>query len=83
MDVTEWGGRFYNEAHISPEMQSKIDKEVKSIIDKAYKLAFETLKKNKPKLDMVAQELLKKETLESEDFEKIMGSTKPAPASVS
>jgi cell division protease FtsH len=83
MDSTEWGGRYYTETHISPEMQSKIDREVKSIIDVGYKLAASTLKKNKSKLDKVAEELLKKETLESEDFEKIMGSKKPDADSVS
>jgi cell division protease FtsH len=83
MDQTEWGGRYYNESHISPEMQSKIDKEIKGIIDVGYKLAYDTLKKNKTKLDKTATALLKKETLESEDFEEIMGSKKPAGASVS
>lgn len=82
-DVTEWGGRFYNEAHISPDMQSKIDRSVKQIIDEGYKTAVATLKKYKKKLDEVAEALIKKETLESEEFEKIMGSSKPAVASVS
>ena len=63
---------------ISPEMMSRIDTEVKKIIDNAYKTAFATLKKLRKKLDAVAEELIKKETLESEDFERIMGGPRKA-----
>jgi|DewCreStandDraft_4_1066084.scaffolds.fasta_scaffold00426_72 cell division protease FtsH len=76
MDVTEWGGRYFNEVRISPEMQGKIDHEVNAIIEKGYKQALSILKKSKDKLDLVATELIKKETLESEEFEKLMGSSK-------
>lgn len=72
MDTTEWGGRYFNEVHISQDMQNKIDQEVKMIIDKCYQEAEKILKKSKSKLDLVAVELLKKETLEREDFEKLM-----------
>lgn len=78
IDTTEWGGRYYNESQISQEMQSKIDHEVKIIIDECYKKACAILKKLKNKLDLVAEELIKKETLESEDFEKLMGHPKHA-----
>lgn len=79
IDVMEWGGRYMNEAQISPEMQSKIDRQIKSIIDGCYKQAASILKKCKKKLDLVASELIKNETLEGEDFEKLMGGT-PRPA---
>jgi len=58
---------------VSEDMQSKIDFEVKKIIDSSYKHAQELLKKNRPKLDKVAKELLVKETLDNEEFEKIVG----------
>ncbi len=82
MDVTEWGGRYFNEVRISPEMQSKIDHEINAIIEKCYKQALSILKKSKDKLDLVAGELIKKETLESEEFEELMGSTKSTPSSM-
>lgn len=82
MDVTEWGGRYFNESQISQEMQNRIDQQVKAIIDDCYKKAQVILKKLKTKLDLVASELIKKETLESEDFEKLMGHPKVAIASV-
>ena len=65
---------------ISPEMQAKIDKEVSKIIDTGYKKAKEMLVKNRKKLDIVAAALLEKETLERDEFEKLVG--KPISSSV-
>lgn len=75
-DVTEWGGRFLRETPISPEMQRKIDEEVKKIIDQCYRQAVKILEKRRDKLDIVVEELLKKETLEGEEFERLMGGKK-------
>jgi len=77
VDVTEWGGRYFSEAKISPEMQNKIDTEVKKLLDHGYKQALTILRKMRNKLDTIASELVKKETLEGEDFERLMGA-KPA-----
>ena len=60
-------------------MQGSIDREVKKLIDDGYKKAAEILKKNKKKLDEIAAELVKKETLESEEFEQLMGGSKKRP----
>ena len=57
---------------LSNELQSQVDSETRVIIDQAYKRALKTLKDHKDKLDIVAQALLEKETLEGEDFEKLM-----------
>ncbi len=73
MDVTEWGKAFYESPQISPEMMSKIDAEVKRIIDQGYKTALAVLKKLRSKLDAVAEELVKKETLEGDEFDRLMG----------
>jgi cell division protease FtsH len=64
----------YEQSSISPEMAAKIDAEVKKIIDGAYKNAVAIVAKLKPKLSKLAEELLKKETLESEEFEALVGS---------
>lgn len=61
---------------ISESMQAAIDKEVSYIIEEAHKRAVEALKQNRKKLDEVAAVLVKKETLEGEEFEKIMKGTK-------
>ncbi len=60
-------------AGISDELHYKVDTEVKKILDEAYKVAENILKKQKPKVEKVVKELLEKETLESEEFEKIVG----------
>lgn len=90
MMVSEWGmsdlgpikvergeGRFYEQSQVSEQMSSKIDEQVKKLTDVAYTQAQAILKRLRKRLDMLAEELLKKETLESEDFEKLMG---PKPA---
>lgn len=61
---------------VSESMLTKVDGEVKKILDQANKQAVEILKKNKVKLDKVAKALLEKETLDTEEFEKLIGKKK-------
>ncbi len=75
-DVTEWGKSLMEQNAISQEMQSAIDREVKRFLDEGYKKAVDLLKKHKKHLDIIAAELVKKETLESEEFEALMGGPK-------
>lgn len=63
----------YEQSDVSPEMAAKIDAEVKKIADTAYKQATEVLSKLRKKLDVLAAELLVKETIESDDFVKLIG----------
>lgn len=70
---------FYDSTDLSPDMAAKVDGEVKKIIDTAYENAAKILKKLRRKLDVLAEELLKKETLEAEEFEKLMGPKKLLP----
>src|SRR3989344_410296 len=69
----------YDTDELSSQMKAKVDNEVKKIIDTAYENAAKILKKLRGKLDALAEELLKKETLESEEFEKLMGPKKLLP----
>ncbi|HBB76947.1 MAG: cell division protein FtsH [Candidatus Levybacteria bacterium RIFOXYA1_FULL_41_10] len=69
---------FYDQNDLSPEMAAKVDAQVKKIIDEAYSSAAKILKKLRKKLDVLATELIKKETLDSEEFEKLMGPKKLA-----
>ncbi len=50
-----------------------IDKEVKDLIEEAYKRSFEILKKYKSGLTQLAEILLEKEVIFAEDLEKIFG----------
>ena len=60
-------GRDYSE-----EIAKQIDEEVAKFIDNAYHIAEDTLTKNRKKLDQIAQELIKKETIEKKAFEKLL-----------
>ncbi len=73
INLTEDRNNPYEPVTISNELQAKIDVEIRRIMDEAYKHAEKLLKTNKKVLDAVAAELLKKETLESEEFEAIVG----------
>jgi ATP-dependent metalloprotease FtsH len=55
----------------SEETASKIDLEVKNIIEKASKKAKQILSKNKSQLKKVAEKLIKEETLEGAELEKL------------
>lgn len=70
---TEMGGDW-DQQTVSQKMQEKIDEEVSRIIAEAYKEATALIKKNRKALDAVAAELLKSETLDRDEFEKIVGS---------
>jgi len=73
LDVTEWGKSYFEQNPVSQEMMAKIDKEIKKIIVQAYNQAKTIIKEKKSLLDKVAQALLKKESLDGDEFEKIVG----------
>lgn len=56
----------------SEKIAADIDSEVDRLIEEGYKKAVSTITKNKKKLETVAAELLKKETLDAEEFKAIM-----------
>jgi len=57
---------------ISEKMQAQVDEQVKKIVDNAHKRAIEVLTKHRDKLDLISKTLIKKETLERDEFEKLM-----------
>ncbi len=72
--VGEFGQtEFYQENAISPVTQEKIDNEVRKIMETGLIKALALIKKNKKKLDEVAKALLKTETIDKEEFEKLVG----------
>lgn len=78
--IQEYGsfGRpvWEEQTSVSPEMQAKIDSEVKRLIDEGYVEATKLVKKHKKLMEAVVVELMKKETLDRDDFEKIVGAKK-------
>lgn len=65
------GRDFTKSRNFSEELGSRIDREVKKIIDKAYSTTQSLLSENISKLHAVAKALLEKEKLDSEEFEEI------------
>ena len=61
---------------LSPKLHDAVDSEIRRIMDTCYKEAQNLLKKHKAKLALVAKALLEKETLESDEFESIVGQKK-------
>jgi len=72
-ETSEWGRSFVEPDQVSEEMKAKIDKEVKRLVDDAMKTAEAVLRKNMKKVDKLVEVLLAQETVEGEEFEKIMG----------
>jgi len=79
-DVSDMGRVWYEPTQVSPDMQAKIDQKVNEIVQEAYQKAFESLKANKAKLDLIAKSLLEKETLEGDEFRVLMETKAPSPA---
>lgn len=68
------GKELSEQRNYSEEVAAKIDKEVEKIIKEAEKTALSILKKREKLLDKIAHTLVAKETIEREDFEKLMKS---------
>ncbi len=64
---------YYGQPAISQDMLSKIDAEVRKILDTAYASAVSMVKEKRDMLDKIADELMKKETLDQDEFEAIVG----------
>ena len=72
IEMAEYGRSFIQPTEISPEMQAKVDTEIKKIVDGAYQQSLELLKKNKKKLDLIAEKLIDQETIDGDEFEVLM-----------
>ena len=64
---------------VSAETASKIDKEVRSIIDECYATAKRLLEENRDKLEVMAETLLEYETIDRDQIDDIMNGRKPRP----
>ncbi|PKM81411.1 MAG: cell division protein FtsH [Firmicutes bacterium HGW-Firmicutes-14] len=62
------GRDIARDRNYSEEVASAIDKEVRKIIDKSYEKAEQLLNENMEKLHLIANTLMEKETLDSDEF---------------
>jgi cell division protease FtsH len=65
------GYAYTQERDYSEQTAREIDEEVKTIIDDSYDEVMQILKKNRKKLDKLAEILMEKEVVESEEFEAL------------
>ena len=65
------GRDFSKEKSFSDGVQLEIDEEVRALINKAYKECEKILKDNDEKLESVAQALMKVETIDGDQFERL------------
>ena len=72
VEMNEWGRSWASPSEVSQEMQAKIDIQIKKFVDEGYKKALETLKKHKKPLEKIARKLMDQETIEGEEFDRLM-----------
>ena len=72
------GKEIHYERDYSERTAQKIDEEIDRLIDAAIARARKVLSGNKPLLEKIVKALLEKETIEKDDFEKLVG-PKPEP----
>lgn len=81
---TNYNRSWAEPTKISDDLQKQVDQEVQKFIEAGQKRALTLLKKHRKQLDKVSEELLEVESLDSDEFEKIMGIPKakvPEPSS--
>ena len=66
------GREIATEKDYSEEVAAQIDKEVAKFIDNAYRTAKKILTETRKRLDLIAKRLIKKETIERKEFERLM-----------
>lgn len=75
-----WKNPFDDDPKYSQEVMSKIDAEVKKIVDDCFESAKEILGEQREKLDILATKLLEVETLDGDDYRALLGLPSTVPA---
>ncbi len=76
------GRDLVRQREYSEETSREIDSEMRRILEEAERRAMEILKGQREKLEALAAELLKRETLNSDEIDEILGLKSPAPPSL-
>ena len=66
------GRDFNHQRNYSEEVASEIDKEVRRYIDEAYEACRKIIIENRHKLDLIAEALMERETLDAAELEELM-----------
>ena len=65
--------------HVSDDTARRIDDEIREIVETAYKTATDLLNANLDKLELMAQALMRYETIDSAQIDQIMTGQEPDP----
>ncbi|MFW6109970.1 MAG: ATP-dependent zinc metalloprotease FtsH [Patescibacteria group bacterium] len=71
-DNFSWRGGLSEKIEYSEEMEKKIDREVKKIIDQSFERARKELENRQDVLERVAEKLMEQETIGGDEFRKLM-----------
>ncbi|MBR8832154.1 MAG: ATP-dependent zinc metalloprotease FtsH 3 [Chroococcopsis gigantea SAG 12.99] len=66
------GREIASDRDFSDETAAAIDEEVRNLVEQAYRRAKDVLVHNRPVLDQLAQMLVEKETVDSEEFQQLL-----------
>lgn len=75
-ETNSWGFSYGDSVRLSEVTQAKVDVEIKKLVDAGLKTAEKVINGNRKALDKIVTRLMKVETLEQEEFEKIVGKPK-------
>ncbi len=64
----------------SEELAAVVDREIRALLTRAYERAKDLLARNRPALDRIAQELLRRESLDGEEINTVLGDLTLQPA---
>ena len=76
------GMDFGEQRSYSEDVARKIDREVRRIVDQAYKRAIDILTRHNDQLVLIAETLLEREVMERQEFLQLIGKGGAAPAPV-
>ena len=71
-DTVFLGKEIHEQRNYSEKVAAEIDHEVESFLNNALKTATDTINENRDKLNKIANKLIEVETIEKEEFEKLM-----------
>jgi cell division protease FtsH len=81
-DMSDWGRVMAEPARVSPKKQALVDETIAEIIHEGNAMAKRMITKFRKQLDAVAGALLATESLDADEFEKIVGTPKVKPTAV-
>jgi len=64
---------------VSPDTAQAVDNEIKKILDRCYKTAFDLLEEHRDKLEAMKDALMEYETIDADQIDDIMNGRKPRP----